>query len=319
MDNVKVSFIVVSYNEKEYINEAINSILDLNINYNYEIIIGDDGSSDGSIDIIKDLKNKYNDKIKYFVMDREEGLTSKDVIGAIRCSNVIKKGIEISSGDYILLLSADDYYVNKNFVNEAIDFMDNNKKYVALAFDGYNLNKNKKIEYFDYPNSLFWSREYIHLSNYFIRNTEEFRKSLLNYFCDDTGMVYSLLTIGKVKYNNNKIHEYRVNENGIMKSSDFNELMLMELMLHQDIINNGNKYKISNVRRFWYTLYNLYHDKDKLDNPKYKKYIDHIKNNKNDIYTKYMNSNILYRFFYLIRAYIIITYFYVRRKLWKIM
>lgn len=314
----KVSFIVISYNEKRYINEAINSILDLNIDYDYEIIIGDDGSNDGSIEIINDLKNKYPDIIKFFVMDRPEGLTGKNVIGAIRCSNVIKKGVEIAKGEYLLLLSADDYYVDKNFVNDAIKYMDDNNKYVALIHDGYNLNKNKKNEYFDYPNKLFWSREYIHISNFFIRRTTELKNNLLDYFCDDTGMLYSILSTGEVKYTNKKVHEYRVNENGIMKSSDFNELMFMELMLYQDILNkNDKKLRISSFRRFYTVFINLYHDKDKLNDEKYKKYRDYFDKTKNNIFDRMMQSNIIERMLFMIKSYILVIYFYIWRKLYR--
>lgn len=318
-NDLKLTFIVVSYNESKYINEAINSILNLSINYNYEIIIGDDGSSDGSIDIIKDLQNKYPNNIKCFVMDREKGLTSKDVIGAIRCSNVIKKALDIARGNYILILSADDYYINNSFVNEDIAFMDKNKEYIALIHDGYNLSKNKKKDYFDYPNSLFWSKEYLHVSNYFIRNDKNLKNNLLTYFCDDTGMCYTILAYGKVKYNNNKVFEYRKNENGITLSSDKNELMLMEIMLYQDIINNKEKLRFANISRFNRALRTLYFHKKEISSEKYKKYIDHLKNNKNDIYTKYINSSTVYRFFYFIKVYIILVYFYIWIKVWRIL
>ena len=318
-NNLKITFIVVSYNEAKYINEAINSILNLNINYDYEIIIGDDGSDDGSIDIIKDWKNKYPNIIKYFVMDREKGLSAKDVIGAIRCSNVIKKVLEVASGEFFLMLSADDYYINNSFINEDIDFMDKNKEFVALIHDGYNLNKNIQQEYFDYPKSLFWSREYLHISNFFIRNDKNLKNNLLTYFCDDTGMCYSILKTSKVKYKNNKIFEYRKNDTGITLSSDENELMLMEIMLYQDIINNKEKLRFANISRFNRTLRTLYFHKKEISSEKYKKYIDHLKNNKNDIYTKYINSSTVYRFFYFIKAYIIIVYFYIWRKVWRIL
>ena len=317
-NNLKITFIVVSYNEAKYINEAINSILNLNINYDYEIIIGDDGSDDGSIDIIKDWKNKYPNIIKYFVMDREKGLSAKDVIGAIRCSNVIKKVLEVASGEFFLMLSADDYYINNSFINEDIDFMDKNKEFVALIHDGYNLNKNIQQEYFDYPKSLFWSREYLHISNFFIRNDKNLKNNLLTYFCDDTGMCYSILKTSKVKYKNNKIFEYRKNDTGITLSSDENELMLMEIMLYQDIINNKEKLRFANISRFNRALRTLYFHKKEISSEKYKKYMDHLKKCENDIFTKYMNSNIVYRFFYLIRSYIILTFFYVWRKIWKV-
>ena len=57
--NIKISIILVSYNEKQYLIDALESCIKQNIECNYEIIIGDDGSDDGSIDIIKEYKSRY--------------------------------------------------------------------------------------------------------------------------------------------------------------------------------------------------------------------------------------------------------------------
>lgn len=316
--NTIVSFIVISYNEYKFIHEAINSILNLNLSYNYEIIIGDDGSNDGSIDIIKDLKNKYTDKIKYFVMDRDPNLNAKDVIGMIRCSHVIMEGLKKSTGEYFMILSADDYYVNKNFINEAVEYMDNNEKYVALAFGADKLANRKSGTFFDYPKKLYWAKDYLHISNYFIRNVKKLKDSIIDYLCDDNGLVYSLLIIGDIVYNKKKIFEYRKNDDGIMRTADYNENCFMEVIHLQAIMNKGMRFRFSNKRRFWHALRDLYRAKDKLENPKYDKYINFIKYHDNDIFTKYMNSSFVYRLFYIVHAYISLVYFYIWRKLWKI-
>ena len=316
--NTKVSFIVISYNESKFIHEAINSILNLNISYNYEIIIGDDGSNDGSIDIIKDLQNKYPEKIKYFVMDRDPNLNAKDVIGMIRCSHVIMEGLKKTTGEYFMILSADDYYVNKNFINEAVEYMDNNEKYVALAFGADKLANRKSGTIFDYPKKLYWAKDYLHISNYFIRNVKELNDSIIDYLCDDNGLVYSLLIIGDIAYNKNNIFEYRKNDEGIMRTADYIENCFMEVIHLQAILNKGNKFRFSNKRRFWHANRDLYREKEKLDDPKYKKYISFMKSHDNDVFTEYMNSNILYRFFYISYAYISLVYFYIWRKIWKI-
>ena len=85
---MKLSIVIVSYNEKEYLPEAIESCLNQDCDFPFEIIIGDDGSDDGSIELIKQYQSCYPDKIRYFVMDRPE---SKDIIPALRVSNVIKR------------------------------------------------------------------------------------------------------------------------------------------------------------------------------------------------------------------------------------
>ena len=53
MDNIKVSVIVPVYNDGEYIQTSISSIINQEFNETYEIIVVDDGSTDNSLDIIK--------------------------------------------------------------------------------------------------------------------------------------------------------------------------------------------------------------------------------------------------------------------------
>ena len=52
-----LSIILVSYNEVSYIREAIESCINQKIDTDFEVIIGDDGSTDGSIDVIKEYAN----------------------------------------------------------------------------------------------------------------------------------------------------------------------------------------------------------------------------------------------------------------------
>jgi len=56
---MKVSIIVISYNEKLFLQEAFDSCLSQKLNYDYEIIIGDDGSNGGSIELILEHEKKY--------------------------------------------------------------------------------------------------------------------------------------------------------------------------------------------------------------------------------------------------------------------
>ena len=103
-----------------------------------------------------------------------------------------------------------------------------------------------------------------------------------------------------------------------MKSSDFNELMFMELMLYQDILNkNDKKLRISSFRRFYTVFINLYHDKDKLNDEKYKKYRDYFDKTKNNIFDRMMKSNIIERMLFMIKSYILVIYFYIWRKLYR--
>src|SRR5690606_20223531 len=57
--DVKVSVCVVAYNHEKYIRECLQSLIDQSVDFEYEIIVGDDASSDGTREIIEELSGKY--------------------------------------------------------------------------------------------------------------------------------------------------------------------------------------------------------------------------------------------------------------------
>ncbi|MDH4944067.1 glycosyltransferase family 2 protein [Sulfurimonas sp. C5] len=103
--DVKISIITVVYNGATYLEKTIQSILNQTYD-NLEYIIIDGGSIDGTIDIIK----KYEDKISYWISEKDAGIY-----------DAMNKGIDISSGDYINFLNAGDsfadYYVLERIFN----------------------------------------------------------------------------------------------------------------------------------------------------------------------------------------------------------
>ncbi|MBI3519361.1 MAG: glycosyltransferase, partial [Bacteroidetes bacterium] len=91
----KISIVTVNYNSAKYLEATILSVL--NQNYpNLEYIIIDGGSSDESVAIIK----KYEDKLHYWVSEKDEGQY-----------HGVQKGFEKSTGDIMAWINSDDLYV----------------------------------------------------------------------------------------------------------------------------------------------------------------------------------------------------------------
>lgn len=89
-----VSVITIAFNGAAHIEHTIKSVLSQS-HKNIEYIVVDGGSTDGTLDIIK----KYEDKIDYWVSEKDRGI-----------SDAMNKGVALASGDIIGMIHADDWY-----------------------------------------------------------------------------------------------------------------------------------------------------------------------------------------------------------------
>jgi len=67
---MKLSVLMITYNHENYISEAVNSTLAQKVNFKYEIVIGDDCSTDKTRDILIEYKNKHSEKIKLILHEK---------------------------------------------------------------------------------------------------------------------------------------------------------------------------------------------------------------------------------------------------------
>jgi len=115
----KVSVIIPCYNYSEYIELCLLSVLCQRCNYDIEIIVGDDCSTDNSINIINRIKDIYENIPGFEIKVLSHPVNIGEVMNT-------KSLLEKCTGEYIAYLDADDYWVDPFKLNKQIDFMNNN-------------------------------------------------------------------------------------------------------------------------------------------------------------------------------------------------
>lgn len=116
----KVTIVCITYNQQKYIRDAIESLVTQKTNFNFEIIISDDCSTDNTPTIIKEYAEKYPDIIKPVFREKN--------IGAIK--NFIYS-ISLVKSEYIALCEGDDYWINPYKLQKQIDFLETNTEYAG--------------------------------------------------------------------------------------------------------------------------------------------------------------------------------------------
>ena len=115
-----VSVIVLNYNNKKVIERCVKTLLTHNRRYQYEIIVVDNGSSDGSFEL---LKEKYGNDIT---------LLRNSVNG---CSSGRNLGAKYATGEYIVFLDSDQWIVSDYWLDSALDLIVNNVNIGAVGWN----------------------------------------------------------------------------------------------------------------------------------------------------------------------------------------
>ena len=97
-----ISIITVVFNGEKYLEQTIKSIINQTYK-NFEYIIIDGGSTDGTLEIIK----KYEDKISYWISEKDKGI-----------SDAFNKGVMAAKGDYINFQGDGDGFLSSETLEE---------------------------------------------------------------------------------------------------------------------------------------------------------------------------------------------------------
>ena len=134
MNNPKITIVTPSYNQKEFIEETILSVINQDYT-NIEFIIIDGGSTDGSVNTIK----KYEKSLSYWISRKDDGQ-----------SDAIHKGFKMATGDIICWLNSDDFFIPGALTNVAKSFQKNPTTDILLGDGMYSDINSNIIKYYRY-------------------------------------------------------------------------------------------------------------------------------------------------------------------------
>lgn len=128
--NPIVSICVQTYNQVEFIEDCLKSILMQKTDFLFEILLGEDSSSDGTREICKAFADKNPDKIRLFLHERENNIkVGKSNTGLFNSLY----NFYSARGKYIAYCDGDDYWDDPLKLQQQVSFLDNNPDYV-LAY-----------------------------------------------------------------------------------------------------------------------------------------------------------------------------------------
>lgn len=134
---MQVSIIIVNYNTKDLLYQCINSIYKKTESIDYEIIVSDNGSTDGSIEMLKTTFPNVR------VIENDANL------GFGKANNI---GIQVAKGKYLLLLNSDTYLLDDS-IKVFYDFMENDSNANVACVGGDLLDEEgeKQPSYGNFP------------------------------------------------------------------------------------------------------------------------------------------------------------------------
>ncbi|MDJ0645027.1 MAG: glycosyltransferase [Flavobacteriaceae bacterium] len=235
-----VSVLVQTYNQEKFIANCLDGILMQKTNFDIEIMVGEDGSSDNTREICLKYAKQYPDKVRLFLHSRANNIR---VYGKPTSQFNFKYNTFNSRGKYVAICEGDDYWTDDMKLQKQVDFLESNPDY-GLIYSNVNLvdefgkfgdsrlmqgykTRYNRIKHLYKSGDIFWTLLEKNLVN--TLTTCFHRYLLIDYFENflDEDFVYDLRlwlhmsTFKKVHFENETWGHYRVLGQGISNSNGF--------------------------------------------------------------------------------------------------
>lgn len=267
-----VSVCVQTYQHKNFITECLENILNQETSFEYEILLGDDGSTDGTHEICVEFAEKCPDKIRLFLHDRRNQIK---VLNEATGNFPAFYNIFSARGNYIAICEGDDYWTDPLKLQKQVEFLEKKSLY-SFSFHMYHLvgengelieNKTRRQPKKDVSSKELIMTSYhpLPLTICFRNKIKDFPKEITEVINVDTFLLSLLGHYGKAKFQDNitpSVH--RVHSGGIWGERKIDKKFLSKLLLYKklegyyieikkfDVANHFKEHKVNTQKMLFY-------------------------------------------------------------------
>lgn len=235
-----LSVCIITYNQQDYIKQCIDGALMQNVDFDYEIVIGDDNSKDDTLKICQQFADSYPGKIRLIARPHNLGMIGNWV-----------ETIKACKGKYIAICEGDDYWTDSSKLQKQTDFLEANPDYAICFHRVYELEKDKAPELSNLNTSLSeetYTIEDLAKGNFIHTPSVVFRNGLVKEFPEwykDAPIADYILHMlnakeGKIKYLPESMAVYRSNA-GIWSTQNMQYKLIKWMQVLEFLIEDFDK------------------------------------------------------------------------------
>ena len=242
MNKLLVSVCIITYNHEHFIRQCLESVINQNINFDYEIVIGEDKSKDNTLSICEEYSQRYPELIKIIKRDKNLGITG-NWIDTFKNSN----------GKYVAICEGDDYWIDPLKLQKQVDFLESNPEYSMSCHNAeiiyensdkkpiifskysisYDISMQTIVEKWVIPTaSMVFRREHV------VNLPEWFNKI----YSGDFSLALLLRHSGKIRFFNDIMSVYRIDFSGSSASATYGKRGIFVFNQHISLLNYFNTY-----------------------------------------------------------------------------
>ncbi|MEN9612589.1 MAG: hypothetical protein RLZZ628_3403 [Bacteroidota bacterium] len=220
----KVSVCVPTFNHEKFIRQTLDGALMQQTNFDFEIVIGDDASTDNNQQIIQEYVDKYPNIIRAFLHKENQGPKEPKEFGG---RNNVLGLLKACKGSYVALCEGDDYWTDPHKLQKQVDFMDANPDYAISHHNMQVIYEDGSPEHFFNDKNQKTTSSIVDVleDRWFIATAATLYRNIFleNDFADwhsraaagDWALVIQLAATGKIHYFSEAMGVYRKHRGGL--------------------------------------------------------------------------------------------------------